>query len=203
MIVACTITSIPNPTNPTSGKTLQYTLSDPTLKIDFSNIVYTQVPPCEWPVTTTYAFTIPAAGTTVMSQNSANPQQLDVITLNVAKVGSYAITLTRTANYLSTGPFTSTFSFTVSVVDPCVSTVITTFTIPDLAVINGNTAFVSFNEATDSIQTQYNIPTLCGPRSYTLRENNAVNVSSWLVLAPGSTAGTYKVTATPTLDSQV
>jgi len=33
-------------------------------------------------------------------------------------------------------------------------------------------------------------------------ENNAVNVSSWLVLSSPST-GNYKVTATPTLDSQV
>jgi hypothetical protein len=72
LIIRCTIASIPNPTNPTQGKTLSYTLYDPTLKIDFSNIVYTQSPPCEWPVVESFAFTIPAAATTVMSQNTAN-----------------------------------------------------------------------------------------------------------------------------------
>lgn len=65
--ITCTIASIPNPTNPTAGKTLSYTLYDPTLKIDFSNIVYTQSPPCEWPVSQSFAFTIPTNGSTVMS----------------------------------------------------------------------------------------------------------------------------------------
>lgn len=67
IIVQCTIASIPNPTNPTTGKTLTYTLYDPTLKIDFSNIVYTQSPPCEWPVAESFTFTIPGAAATVMS----------------------------------------------------------------------------------------------------------------------------------------
>jgi hypothetical protein len=62
IIVGCTIVSVPTPATPTAGKTLSYTLYDPTLKIDFSNLIYTQSPPCEWPVTKTFAFTIPANG---------------------------------------------------------------------------------------------------------------------------------------------
>lgn len=136
-----------------------------------------------------------------MSQNAANPQQLDVVSLNISKLGTYAVRLTNTSTYLGV-TYTSFFDFNVVVVDPCINTIVTTFVIADLNVINGQTAFTSWSEATDSIQTKYNIPTLCGPRTYTLVENTAVDVTSWLALT-SPTTGTYRVTATPTLDALV
>ena len=93
-------------------------------------------------------------------------------------------------------------TFNVIVVDPCISTVITVFTLADLSVINGATGTRTWSEASDSIQTKYNIPTLCGPRTYTLVENAAVDVTSWLALT-GPVSGTYTITATPTLDALV
>jgi len=85
-----------------------------------------------------------------MSQNAANPQQLDVVSLNISKLGTYAVRLTNTSTYLGVS-YTSFFDFNVVVVDPCINTVVTTFTIADLNVVNGQTAFTSWNEATDSI----------------------------------------------------
>ena len=84
--------------------------------------------------------------------------------------------------------------------DPCIATVVNTFTLADLTVTNGLTAQRNWAEISDSIQDKYNIPVLCGPRTYTLVENNAVVVTSWLALTIPST-GNYRITATPTLDA--
>jgi len=199
--VGCTITSIPNPTDPTNGKTLSYTLYDTTLEIDFSNIVYTQSPPCEYAVTEAFTFTIPSAGAVVMAQNSSNSEQLDVITLRDDKIGSYAVTMLNTSSY-GGSTFTSTFSFTVTVVDPCAATVVTTFALADLTVINGTTGTRTFTEALDSIETTKNIRTLCGERNYSLVENSAVDITSWIKLTE-PTIENFVITVTPTLDAQV
>ena len=122
-----------------------------------------------------------------------------MITLDIAKLGSYSVTLTNNQRYLGVS-YTSSFTFTVTVVDPCVNTVVTPVILADLTVVNGNTAVRTWSELTDSIQTKYNIPTLCGSRTYALVENNSADVSSWLVLS-NPRYGSYNIKASPTLDS--
>jgi hypothetical protein len=55
--VGCTITSVPNPSPPTTG--LSYTLYDPTLTIDVSGIPWTQSPPCDYTATEVITWTNP------------------------------------------------------------------------------------------------------------------------------------------------
>ena len=71
-----------------------------------------------------------------MSQDTLNSQQLNVITLDIGKLGTYSVTLTNTQLYQGV-TYTSSFTFTVTVVDPCVTTVVTPLILADLPVVNG------------------------------------------------------------------
>lgn len=72
--------------------------------------------------------------------NSANSMQIDVITLDRSKVGTYDVVMTSTFTY-SPQSFTETdtITFTVTIIDPCETTVINdaVFSPTTLTVTNG------------------------------------------------------------------
>lgn len=186
---------------PSTG--LQYVLYDTTHKIDLSGNVYTQTPPCGYTTTNTHTWTI-ASGSPI-TVNSANPQQIDVVSLDRTKVGTHAVTMTTVFEY-ATQSFTETdtISFTVTIIDPCETTTINNavFTPATLTVTNGSTATMTFNEVTDSVEVANNIDTLCQGRTYTLLKNDETTAADFIALT-GTAPGPYTITASPTLDSQV
>ena len=101
--------------------------------------------------------------------------------------------------------FSQTLSttFTVTIVDPCLGTSINgvTFTPSLLSVVNGETASVTFAEATDTVEVSNNIDTLCGPRAYQLLSSNGSAAPSFVALTGPNLQGLYTVTASPSLDA--
>jgi hypothetical protein len=89
-------------------------------------------------------------------------------------------------------------------IDPCDTTVITNPTLTTITVTNGQTSFITFPEAVDSVETANNLGNLCGPRAYGIYENdNGGNkqVVSWgVTVTAHSVAGQYKITAAPVDD---
>jgi len=56
------------------------------------------------------------------------------------------------------------------VTDPCLTTVITDFTLTDMTIRCGDTLTQDFNWPTDSAAIAVNAPDICGTRTYTLYE---------------------------------
>jgi hypothetical protein len=57
-------------------------------------------------------------------------------------------------------------------IDPCDTTVITNPTLTTITVVNGQTQSITFSEAVDSVETANNLGNLCGPRAYSILEND-------------------------------
>jgi ribosomal protein L11 len=201
VVIACTIASINAVAAPTTG--LTYTLYATTLSVDLLPNTYTQTPDCRFIVTETASWTIPSGSP--IAVNSANAQQIDVVSLDRTKVGTHAVSMAITFAY-SAQSFTETdtISFTITIIDPCETTVINdaVFSPTTITVTNGATATATFNEVTDTVEVANNIDTLCQQRSYTLLEADGTTAAVFLALT-GATGGPYTITASPTLDTQV
>lgn len=54
----------------------------------------------------------------------------------------------------------------------------------------------------DSVETAINLGNICGPRAYSIVENDGTTVVTWgvTVAADPATAGSYKITAAPVAD---
>lgn len=74
-----------------------------------------------------------------------------------------------------------------------------------MVITNGVVSTQEFVKAADSVETLYQIFSLCGPRSYRIVELNGGNYStvSWsTVTAHATIADRWVITFSPTLDSQ-
>ena len=164
--------------------------------MDLSDLVYQQVPPCDYPLDEVFTWEIPDAA--VFAQNSANPERLDTTTLDKSKLGPWAQTLTNSMTYSATGQtFSSEVSFSIEITDPCITTELIQFTPDVLTVVNGEEASITFTEVTDSVEVGKNIDTLCGAREYAVYANDETTPAEWVALAGGPEE--YTVTATPDL----
>jgi hypothetical protein len=97
------------------------------------------------------------------------------ITVNAASltyVGSYTAVLTATlASYPAVT--VANKSFAVTIVDPCLTTVLTlptTFSNFSFTAFSGVPYTMTFSPATDSKATAAGVPSLCGPRVYSIVE---------------------------------
>ena len=148
---------------------MTYILYDTTHSIDLSSNVYTQSPDCKFATVNTHTWTIDAASPIVV--NSANPQQIDIVSLDRTKVGPHTVTMSSQFDY-ATQSFTETdtITFTVTIIDPCETTTINdaVFSPSTLTVVNGAVGTMTFTEVTDSVEVANNIDTLCQQRQYTL-----------------------------------
>lgn len=200
VIITCTIASINDVAAPNSG--LQYILYDTTHSVDLSGNLYTQTPPCKYSTTNTFAWTID--GSSPITVNSANSQQIDIISLDRSKVGTHSVTMTADFAYgAQSFTETDTISFDVEIIDPCETTTINdaVFSPSTLTVVNGATATMTFTEVTDSVEVSNNIDTLCQGRTYTLLKSD-LSAADFITLT-GAAGGPYTITAAPTLDAEV
>lgn len=193
--VGCTITGVPNPSPPTEG--LTYTLYEPTLAIDLTSIPFTQSPPCDYPATNSYAWTNPEP--TIIFANPFNALQLSVWTIDPTKLGSHTMTLVNTVSY-DGGSWSPTYSFDITIVDPCASTQLVTQTIETLTTDNGVVGIREFLEVKDTVEVAKGQSDLCGPRAYEIKYQNDDPITWVTVAAKAGAKDTYEITADPTLD---
>jgi hypothetical protein len=200
--VSCTITSIDTVAPPTTG--LTYTLYDTTLPIDLSSNVYVQVPPCGYTLVNDFTWTIDAASP--ITVDAGNEQMINVISLDRNKLGTHSVVLTNVITYPAQSfTETETISFDIEIIDPCLLTTMydIIFTPGTLTVVNGETATVEFPDATDSVETDNNIFTLCGDRTYAIFENDETNTPDWLTLTHNTDTDIRTIEAAPVLDNLV
>ena len=105
----------------------------------------------------------------------------------MANIGTYTATLSVTlVSY--TGVTAATKSFSVTLIDPCLSTVLTlptTLTAFSITVGSGVAYTQTFMPATDSAASTAAIPSLCGPRIYTIVEANPLAFTTIVPPAAG------------------
>jgi hypothetical protein len=172
--VGCTITRIDNPAVPLVAETT-YFVYQSTKIIDLSSTIYLQVPNCNYPVTKTYAWTGITTRSPPLFLVSTNPQAISIQTNKNTEIGTFTVRLTATI--ADTG-------------------------ITSMTVVNGQVVTQNFVKAADTTETLYQIFSLCGPRTYVIVDSNDVAVP-WIAITPhASTANTFIITLTPTLDAQ-
>lgn len=131
---------------------------------------------------------------------------INVISLDRNKLGTHSVTLTNVITYPAQSfTETETISFDIDIIDPCLLTTMydIIFTPASLTVVNGETSTVEFPDATDSVETDNNIFTLCGDRTYTIFENDESTTPDWLTLSHDTTTDIRTIEAAPTLDALV
>ena len=194
----CTIVDVPNPTNPSEPDyTLTYTLYEPTLTIDLTNIAWTQSPPCDYPATNSGAWTNPEPNVVYVSPFS--DFMLSVSTLDKTKLGPISLTLVNTVEYGGES-WTPEITFDVTIVDPCDATVWVAGSIPTLSTLNGVPAEVTFDDIQDSVEVAKGINTLCGPRSYVITYQNDDPIDWVTVAQSADDEHVLVISADPTLD---
>lgn len=87
----------------------------------------------------------------VIMANPFQPLQLAVWTIDKTKLGSHTVTLVNTVSYNGSS-WTPTYSFDITIVDPCDSTVLNTQSIATLTTDNGVPGIREFTEVTDSVE---------------------------------------------------
>ena len=99
--------------------------------------------------------------------NPFDSLQLSVWTIDPTKLGSHTVTLVNTIAY-DGGSWTPTYSFDITIVDPCASTALITQAIDTLTTDNGVVGIVEFEEVKDTIEVEKGQFDLCGPRAYSI-----------------------------------
>ena len=156
------------------------------------------MPNCNYAVTESIVWTNPEPSVIVV--NSLNKKQLSVLTIDKSKVGTHALTLTNTITY-NAQTFTASYSFSVTIADPCASTTLNTWAIAPILVENGQTKTYQFTDATDTVEQAKGIDTLCGDRTYALSKTNGDAITWVTVAADDASLSTHTITASPTLDA--
>ena len=77
------------------------------------------------------------------------------------------MTVTNAVSY-GAGSWSPSYSFDITVVDPCTSTSIVTQAIATLTTDNGVQAIREFSEVHDTIEDAKGQTDLCGPRAYAI-----------------------------------
>jgi len=124
---------------------------------------------------------------------------LAVATLDKSKLGEHTMVLTNTVRYLGVS-WQPTYSFKITIVDPCASTNLLTQSIATLTTDNGVKGTREFSEIKDSLEVLKGQDTLCGPRAYTITYINNNPITWVTVAAKTGVADTWVITADPTLD---
>ena len=116
----------------------------------------------------------------------------------------YQVSLSESATY-GGNTFSNTVTFSVTVTDPCLTTVITPFSLNSFSLENGKTHTQDFTRPTDSAADAVSKPNICGTRYYTVKETiGGIDVAQTIVTISTVTADTtYRLTTNTMLESQV
>ena len=110
------------------------------------------------------------------------------------------MTLTNTITY-GDGTWAPTYSFDITVVDPCDSTILQSQSITTLTTDNGVPSSVDFSDILDSQEVTRGQSALCGPRAYVIKYLNDDPITWVTVAEKAGVADTWTISADPTLDT--
>lgn len=105
---------------------------------------------------------------------------------------------------LTEGTFTPSISFTIAIVDPCRTTVISSIDLSaGITVKSGKISTLEYAMPTDSVEVATNKDTLCGDFAYKIVDhNNNDFVVDWISIAPkANTNNRFIITAKPMFES--
>jgi len=114
-------------------------------------------------------------------------------TLDSATAVTFTITSTLTSDPF--GGSNNSYTFKITLSDPCKTATLKTPTVPNFSVADGATATQDFTDASDTHGDLYGSPFFCGTRTFTFTKSGSA--VSWLTVAQKSGA-TYTITASPT-----
>lgn len=107
--------------------------------------------------------------------------------------------MTNTITY-GTGSWTPSYTFDVTIEDPCSSTLLITQVIETLTTDNGVPGIREFEEVKDSVEVAKGQSDLCGGRAYSISYQNDDAITWVTVAAKAGSGDMYEITADPTLD---
>ena len=111
--------------------------------------------------------------------------------------GVYTVVLENTITHTD-GSWVTSMTFDVTILDPCESTTINPIDLgTGINVVLGETATLTFSDATDSVEVSKDIDTLCGNRSYKVTPPGSGAQITWITIDDNGD-GTYLITASPT-----
>ena len=165
------LTDIIPPPAPTTGINYSiFALSD--LIINLSSPGFVQTPACGYTLTESITWTLPNFSPIVV--DTSNKYKITVRSTRNLDDKVYPLIIRNTVSYLNSAGQTQNWtpqqSFSVTITDPCLTTVITDFTLDNITIKCGETKTVDFNWPTDSAALAVNSPDICGTRTYTLTE---------------------------------
>ena len=161
----CVITRIDPPTAPTGTEQLIFALTP--LDIDLSSPGFVQQPACGYTLSETFTWEIEASAPITQIADYS----IQVSSDSAAERAIYTVKLIDSANYAGTGvTYAEEIEFTVTVTDPCLTTTLSSLSIPAVSIEAGLTDTFSFAEITDSAADTVSLATICGLRTYTVYE---------------------------------
>ena len=119
--------------------------------------------------------------------------------MDPTKLGDHTVTLVNTVEY-GGGTWTPTYTFDISIVDPCEGTELITQTIEALTTDNGVVGVREFPEVEDTVEVAKGQSDLCGAREYSITYDDGTAIDWVTVAAKAGVADTWEITADPTLD---
>ena len=173
----CVITHIDPPNSwvknsatetPADFEYIIHSLTD--ISIDLSSPGYVQQPACGYTLTEVMAWSFNPSPANPITTSSSSPYTMTISSATNSDAEVYVATLTNSVSYQGQS-FMPSISFTVTVTDPCLTTVITPF---DINVGNtltqeaGEIIETLFNEPADSAGTAVGDQSICGPKTYTV-----------------------------------
>jgi hypothetical protein len=182
------ITNLDAPAAPTGAAIVQNIFATSAKTIDLTSPGFTQRPACGYTLTETFTWELPAGGFVTQLNNYSIKAESET----ASHRGVYNVKLIDSANYAGTGvTYSNETPFTVTMVDPCLTTTLTDFTVPAVSIEAGLTNTFNFVEVTDSAATAVSKPTICGARTYTVYklDSNSAQQAQTLVTFTAGTGG--------------
>lgn len=144
----CVITHLTNTNLPTNTA---YTIFDPTpLLVDVSTPGFNQVPNCGYYLFKTFTWDIPS-GAPAITAISDNSYGISVKSTDANHAGTPTVTLNISALHGATlVTYTNSVTFTVTLTDPCLTTIITNFSLPNKSMQTGQSVTWNYQEPTHS-----------------------------------------------------
>lgn len=190
------ITDLDPPTAPVSPVQLIFAVTP--LDLDLSSPGFVQRPACGYALAETFTWEIPSGAPITQTGDYT----LRTTSNTASDRNNYTVKLIDSANYAGTGvTYSNEVSFSITVTDPCLTTTLTDFTIPNVSIEAGLTDTFSFIEVTDSAATAVTNPTICGARTYTVTELVAgVSTAQTIVTFNNDASGAAHTLVTVTMD---
>ena len=165
-IGVCVIEEIHLPTNPGAQEYYIHALSDVT--INLSTPGFQQFPACGYTLDETFTWVFDPVDphpNAIVTQTSVNPYIMQLTSTTNSDAGTWTATLMNDVVYQSDSWLVS-ISFDVTIVDPCMTTVLTSFSLTDMQMECGQTITQQFLRPDDTAEVAVSSPDICGPRTY-------------------------------------